>query len=97
MTALPVGVLLAAGPAFAAESGHAHRARAGAAYKSGVVTAKTTSGIQINHRNYVMARTVTVTDDDGQTLTLADVGPGVEVKFHVKRGKIDELIVILPR
>ena len=97
VTALLVCVLLAAVPAFAAGSGHGHHARASAAYKSGVVTAKTTSGIQINHRNYVLARTVTVTDDDGQTLDLADFGPGVEVKFHVKRGKIDELIVILPR
>ena len=48
-------------------------------------------------RNHVMARTVTVKDDEGQALTLADFGPGVEVKFHVKRGKMDELIVILPR
>ena len=44
-----------------------------------------------------MARTVTVKDDEGQALTLADFGPGVEVKFHVKREKIDELIVISPR
>ena len=95
--ALLVGVLLAAGPAFATESGHAHRAQASAAYKSGVVTAVSTSGIQINHQNYVMARNATVTDDEGQALDLADFGPGVEVKFRVKRGKIDALIVILPR
>ena len=97
IAALFAWVLLAAGPAFAAESGHAHRAQASAAYKSGVVTAVSTSGIQINHQNYVMARNATVTDDEGQALDLADFGPGVEVKFHVKRGKIDELIVILPR
>ncbi len=64
---------------------------------SGVVTGKTASGIQINNKTYLLAPKVTVKDDEGQVMSLKAVVPGTEVKFHLKSGKIDQLIVILPK
>ncbi len=64
---------------------------------SGVVTGKTASGIQIDNKTYLLAPKVTVKDEDGRVMSLEDLVPGVEVRFHLKRGKIDRIIVILPR
>ncbi len=66
-------------------------------FLSGVVTSKTGSGIRINDSTYDLDPNVTVKDDEGQVMSVEDVVPGSVVKFHLKRGKIDKIIVILPR
>ena len=63
---------------------------------SGVVTGKTESGIQIDGRTYTLHSKVTVKDEEGEEMSLEDLVPGIEVRFHLKRGKIDQIIMIQP-
>ena len=69
-----------------------------AAYQSGVVTSLLGSRIEINNIPYRLHKQVIVTDDDeGAVRSLKDLGPGARVRFHLKRGQVDRIILQLPR
>lgn len=64
---------------------------------SGVVTANQGNGIQINHESYGLHKELTVQDDDGRERKLQELKTGVRVQFHLKQGKVDQLILKLAR
>ena len=67
------------------------------AFLSGVVTGKVRSGIRINDRTYAFHSRATLTDEEGEDVDRNQLVRGVQVKFHLRRGKIDQIIVFLPR
>ncbi len=66
-------------------------------FQSGQVTAKLPNGLQIDHKNYRLDTRVTITDDEGRTRELKDLVRGSLVQFHLKRGRVDKIILLLPR
>ena len=68
-----------------------------AAYQSGVVTSLLGSRIEINNIPYRLHKLVRVTDDQGTVRSLKDLGRGARVQFHLKRGQVDRIILLLPR
>lgn len=66
-------------------------------FQSGQVTGKQGSSIQINNRNYLLDKEVTVQDDEDRPRELKDIHEGAEVWFHLKRDRIDQLVLILPK
>ena len=66
-------------------------------FQSGQVTAKQGSILQINNQNYTLAPEAIIKDDEGKPRGEKDLTPGTEVRFHVKRGDIDQIVVVLPR
>ncbi len=66
-------------------------------FTMGKVTAMRHQEIQVNLKNYRLHRTVTVQDDAGGKKDLGDISKGAFVMFHLKRGSIDRIILILPQ
>jgi hypothetical protein len=67
-------------------------------YKSGQVTqVRPPSSIEIDERSYELKADVTILDREGEPLELARILPTSLVKFHLKEGKIDKMVVALPR
>ncbi len=66
-------------------------------FKSGQVTAKHGTIVEIGGVAYSMDAEATIKDDEERPRTLNDVKVGAEVKFHLKRDKIDQLILLLPK
>jgi len=66
-------------------------------FKSGQVTDKKGNRLEIDKKEYVLQANVTVRDDEGKPKDLSDVAPGAMVQFHLKQGRIDQLVLILPR
>ncbi len=66
-------------------------------FQSGQVTGKRGSSIQINQREYLLDKEVTVKDDEDRPRELKDINEGAEVLFHLKRDRIDQLVLILPK
>jgi hypothetical protein len=66
-------------------------------FQSGQVTAKQGSTLQINNQNYTLAPEALIKDDEGKPRAEKDLTPGTEVRFHVKRGDIDQIVVVLTR
>ncbi len=85
---------LAAGPVGASDRSGRSEAPA---FLSGVVTGKVRSGIRINDRTYAFHSHATLTDEEGEDVDRSQLVRGVQVKFHLRRGKIDQIIVFLPR
>ena len=85
---------LAAGPVGASDRSGRSEAQA---FLSGVVTGEDRSGIRINDRTYAFHSRATLTDEEGEEVDRSQLVRGVQVKFHLRRGKIDQIIVFLPR
>ena len=66
-------------------------------FKSGQVTDKTKNRIEIDKKDYVLQANVTVRDDEGRPRDLSEVTPGAVVQFHLKQGRIDQLVLVLPK
>ncbi len=66
-------------------------------FKMGTVTAMRHQEIQVNLRNYPLRKKVRVRDDEGKLKDLRDVSKGSLVMFHLARGRVDQIILILPR
>lgn len=75
--------------------GTAQESRLG--YQTGQVTARHGQSIQINKKDYAVDDSVTVKDDEDRPRELKDIKEGSEVQFHLRRDKIDAIILILPR
>ncbi|MEW6543753.1 MAG: hypothetical protein AB1411_09085 [Nitrospirota bacterium] len=66
-------------------------------FQTGQVTAVGKTTIRINAREYSLSSEVVIRDDEGKPRELKDLTPGSDVKFHVKRDSIDQIILLLPR
>jgi hypothetical protein len=66
-------------------------------FKSGQVTDKKGNRLEIDKKDYVLRPDVTVRDDEGKPKDLSEVVPGAMVQFHLKQGRIDQLVLVLPK
>lgn len=66
-------------------------------YQRGEVTYVRSSSIEINGRSYELKSNVEILDDEGNPLKWDRVVPTSLVKFHLKEGHIDKMVVTLPQ
>lgn len=65
-------------------------------FERGEVTGKRERALLINNKEYSVLTDVTVKDTASTSRALSDVVPGMEVRFHLRQGRIDQIIIILP-
>lgn len=68
-----------------------------ATFQSGQITAKLATGLQIDNKHYSVDTRVTITDDEGRTRGLKDLVRGSRVQFHLKQGRVDKIMLLLPK
>jgi hypothetical protein len=66
-------------------------------FQSGQVTAKRGNEITINEKVYSLHPEVTIKDDEEKSRELKDIEPGAELLFHLTQGRIDQIVLLLPR
>ena len=66
-------------------------------FQSGVIDEVHGSTIRIDGRSYVLKATVVVVTHEGDPLELERIIPTSLVKFHLKEGHIDKMVVTLPQ
>lgn len=66
-------------------------------FSQGMVTAVYEASIDIDSKNYGLKPNVMIVNEQGQPIEMGSVMPNSEVKFHLKEGLIDKMMVILPR
>lgn len=76
-------------------SGFSSQAVAG--FTPGQVTAVQGKTVQINGKNYELKANVVIQDEEGKPMEPGEIVPGAEVKFHLKEGQIDQMVLILPK
>ncbi len=62
----------------------------------GEVTGKRENILRIDSKEYSFFTDVIVKDQNLTPRTLQDVVPGTQVMFHLKQGRIDQIIILLP-
>jgi hypothetical protein len=62
----------------------------------GEVTGKRENAIRIDSKEYPFFSDVIVKDQNLTPMALKDVVPGTQVMFHLKQGRIDQIIILLP-
>ena len=68
-----------------------------AGFQSGVIDEVQGSTIRIDGRSYVLKSDVLVINHEGEPLALDRIIPTSLVKFHLKEGHIDKMVVKLPQ
>ena len=68
-----------------------------AGFQSGVIDEVQGSTIRIDGRSYVLKSAVVVVNHEGEPLELERIIPTSLVKFHLKEGHIDKMVVTLPQ
>jgi hypothetical protein len=68
-----------------------------AGFQSGVIDEVQGSSIRINGRSYVLKSAVEVLTHEGEPLEIERIIPTSLVKFHLKEGHIDKMVVTLPQ
>ncbi|MGC3973253.1 MAG: hypothetical protein QM771_02560 [Nitrospira sp.] len=66
-------------------------------FQSGVIDELQGSAIRIDGRTYVLKSVVVVLTHEGEPLSLERIIPTSRVKFHLKEGHIDKMMVTLPQ
>ena len=66
-------------------------------FQSGVIDDVEKSSIRIDGRTYVLKAAVLVVTHEGEPLELEPIIPTSRVKFHLKEGHIDKMVVTLPQ
>ena len=66
-------------------------------FQSGVIDDVEKSSIRIDGRTYVLKTAVLVVTHEGEALELERIIPTSRVKFHLKEGHIDKMVVTLPQ
>ncbi|ULA59184.1 MAG: hypothetical protein LZF60_90061 [Nitrospira sp.] len=66
-------------------------------FQSGVVDEVQGSTIRIDGRSYVLKAAVVVMTHKGEPLDLERIIPTSRIKFHLKEGHIDKMVVTLPQ
>ena len=62
----------------------------------GEVTGKRENVIRIDSKEYSFFADVIVKDQNLTPMAMKDVVPGAQVMFHLKQGRIDQIIILLP-
>lgn len=62
----------------------------------GHVTGKRENLLQIDNKEYPFFADVIVKDQNLTPMALKDIVPGTQVMFHLKQGRIDQIIILLP-
>lgn len=52
--------------------------------------------LQINNKDYSVREDVLIRDDKMGPMTLKDLVPGTQVMFHLRQGRIDQIVILLP-
>jgi hypothetical protein len=65
--------------------------------KTGFVTGVSANDIQIDGYSYKIRVGAEILDHEGAPLLVTDIGQTAEVKFFLKNGEIQKMIVTLPR
>ena len=68
-----------------------------AGFQSGVVDEVQGSTVRIDGRSYVLKSAVVVVNHEGELLEIERIIPTSLVKFHLKEGHIDKMVVTLPQ
>ncbi len=68
-----------------------------AGFQSGVIDAVQGSTVRIDGRSYVLKSAVVVVNHEGESLEIERIIPTSLVKFHLKEGHIDKMVVTLPQ
>ena len=68
-----------------------------AGFQSGVIDEVQGSTIRIDGRSYVLKSAVVVVNHEGELLEIERIIPTSLVKFHLKEGHIDKMVVTLPQ
>jgi hypothetical protein len=68
-----------------------------AGFQTGVIDEVQGSMIRIDGRSYVLKTAVVVVNHEGETLELERIIPTSLVKFHLKEGHIDKMVVKRPQ
>lgn len=68
-----------------------------AGFQSGVIDEVQGSTIRIDGRSYVLKSAVLVVSHEGEPLEIERIIPTSLVKFHLKEGHIDKMVVTLPQ
>lgn len=68
-----------------------------ASFTPGKVTDIQGKTIQINGKNYELKPDVVIQDHEGISIEPAGLVPGLDVKFHLKEGQIDQMVIMLPK
>ncbi len=79
------------------EQGQAPMVFSTVGFQSGVIDAVEGSSIRIDGRGYVLKSAVVVVNHEGEPLELERIIPTSLVKFHLKEGHIDKMVVTLPQ
>lgn len=66
-------------------------------FQSGVIDDVQRSSIRIDGRTYVLKAAVLVVTHEGEPLELERIIPTSRVRFHLKEGHIDKMVVTLPQ
>ena len=66
-------------------------------FERGMVTEVHQTSIAIDNKTYGLKPEIVIVNDQGQSIEIESVAPNSEVKFHVKEGRIDKMVVSLPR
>lgn len=67
-------------------------------FQSGQVTSgKSGTTLQINNANYTLKPQVIIKDDEGRERDERELQPGVQVRYHLKGGQIDQIVIVLPK
>lgn len=66
-------------------------------FTPGEVTANWGEALSVDGQEYPLATGVMVSDDDGNQREVKDFVPGTSVKYHLKNGKIDIVVLVLPK
>lgn len=66
-------------------------------FQSGVVDEVQGTTIRIDDRSYVVKSDAQVVDHQGRPLDLDQIVPTSEIKFHLKEGRVDKMMVKLPQ
>jgi hypothetical protein len=66
-------------------------------FQSGVVDEVHGTTIRIDGRSYVLKSDASVVDHEGQPLEPERIIPTSLVKFHLKEGHVDKMVVTLPQ
>ena len=65
-------------------------------FMMGEVTDKRENVIRIDSKEYSFGAGVIVKDQNLTSRDLKDVVPGTQVMFHLKQGRIDQIIILMP-
>ena len=68
-----------------------------AGFQAGVIDEVQGSSIRIDGRSYVLKSAVVVLTHEGEPLEVERIIPTSLVKFHLKEGHIDKMVVTLPQ